>query len=274
VKSVRETLTLPTQWHRPHWRLLCYHGVPAGCTSSFEAQLRCLECLGFAFVTVSEGLLRAREHNLSRHLLSVTFDDVEASTFTQGMPILERFGAKVTLYVTASYAKSRTCHRTTPAQEAMPPEQLREAINMGHEIAAHTLTHAPLKYCSDRRVRQELEVSKELLDEWCRCEIRHFAYPWGQHSRRTRRLIVNSGLYESAATIERGMMGQCIDPYALRRDSIDPGYTPQKMLRLMRLADHWNWVARLLRVFKRPSWRNLEAWKELPRAEIDPLYKQ
>ena len=255
---------LPARWHMPHWRILCYHGVPDGCTDNFNDQLKCMSDLGFHFVSLSEGLKQLNGRALSERMVTLTFDDVEATTFTNAIPILNRLHIQATLYIIADFVRTRSCYRTSGKPPAISIEQVREAIKMGHEVGSHTLTHAPLRYCSRERAQQELVTSKEVLELWCQVKVKHFSYPWGQHSSGTRKLIVETGLYDSAATIERGRMFAAQDPFSLKRDSVCPHLmSPSAMVRIMKLADHWYWVARLMRIFKKRTWRNVERWERL-----------
>jgi peptidoglycan/xylan/chitin deacetylase (PgdA/CDA1 family) len=230
-----------------------------------------LDC-EFRFVSFTEGLGQLRAGGFSRPTATITFDDVEETAFTNALPVLDRFGIQAILYIASDYARTGSCYRTTGKPAAMSVQQIIEAVRMGHEVGGHTITHAPVKYCTEPRVRQELCLSKKLLEEWCRCEIRHFSYPWGQHSRWTRSLLANIGLYESAATIERGMMFGGEAPFAIRRDSICPRLmSPDGMVRTMAMADLWYWLARLKRRMKKRNWRNLESWSQLSDTQLKEI---
>jgi peptidoglycan/xylan/chitin deacetylase (PgdA/CDA1 family) len=269
ISLTTSQLAPPRRWRRPHWRILCYHGVPDGCADNFERQLQSILDIGFRFVTLTEGLRVSQESHFSAPIATVTFDDVEETAFTNALPILNRLGIRAMLYIASDYVRTGVCYRTAGKPRAISPEQILLAAEIGHEVGAHTVTHAPLKYCTEERARQELRLSKDLLQEWFRREIQHFSYPWGQHSQQTRSLIMQSAMFKSAATIERGMMFGGEDPYAIRRDSICPKLmSPACMVRIMARADLWYWAVRLVRPFKRRRWRSLDSWQVLSNAQL------
>ena len=80
-------------------------------------------------------------------------------------------------------------------------------------------------------------LCQQTLKEKLGCVVRHFAYPWGQHDRRTQRVLAEDGRFDSVATIHRGAMEYGHNPLALRRDRADLNKSPRELELLMRLSD-------------------------------------
>ena len=61
----------------------------------------------------------------------------------------------------------------------------------GHEVAAHTRTHAELQTLSDEEVLAEVELDRKALSEICGYDVTGFAYPFGTAAAtdRVRRLL-------------------------------------------------------------------------------------
>lgn len=260
----------PRSWSEPHWRILCYHGIPGNFTRNFRAQLAAFRDMGFSFVDLDSGLNLCRGEGFTKPTMTVTFDDGDLTVYKNALPILQELCIKGFLYLTADYVNRGRTYRDKHPLPAMTWDHLRDWIRMGHGLGSHTLTHAPLRLCSDSRLIQECALSKQVIEKSVQVPIRHLSYPFGQHSMRTHELVMGGGLYDSAATIDRGRMQVGHDPYKLRRDVCDPRRPFESIFRLMQLADRWYW----LRHFRRKPvsyWEMCpeETWETLLQTELD-----
>lgn len=235
---------VPKRWRRPHWRMLCYHAVPAVRVDGLRRQLLAFRAAGFVFVTLEEGL-RGCTAGFAAPTLTLTFDDGDRSLHAHVLPLLEELRICALAYITSDYVRRGWTYRDEPPAPALSPAQLRDWVSAGHGVGSHTATHAPLPLCSDARLHRELRESRDVLEQWVQVPVRHLAYPWGQHSAHTREFLQESGIYRSAATIDRGMMRAGHDPWGLRRDVGTPAMPPAQLIRKMRWADRWYWLRRL-----------------------------
>ncbi len=244
--------------------MLCYHGVSADAVDTFRSQLEVLLQMGFTSVGFDEGFDAIMAGSLSRPIMTVTFDDGYSSVYENALPVLEELGIRAFLYVTADYIRKGVTYRDELPLSAMTWQQVREWLGAGHGVGSHTLTHAPLRLCSDSRLHQECAQSKAILEDNLQVPIRHLSYPWGQHSGRTHRLIEAQNLYDTAATIDRGGMRPGHDRWKLRRDACDPSIPVGAMLRIIRAADRYYW----LRHFRR---KPTGYWERHPEETWDAL---
>jgi peptidoglycan/xylan/chitin deacetylase (PgdA/CDA1 family) len=238
------------RWKKPHWRILCYHGIPFEYGNNFKNQLQTFYKMGFKFVGLDEGLSFLKKAKIFKNpIMTVTFDDGDRTICDIAQPILEELGIKAFLYVTADYIKKGTTYRDDNPLPAMNWEQLHQWAAIGHGIGSHTLTHAPLRQCNYTRLVQECVESKKMLEDNLQVPINNLSYPWGQHSHQTHDFFLKNNLYKSVATIDRGRIFPGYDPFRLRRDVCSPKMPLESMLRIMRLADRFYW----LRHFRKKS---------------------
>lgn len=230
--------------------MLCYHAIPKELVGKFRTQLTTFREMGFRFVSLDEGLSTLTAGTLDSPIMTLTFDDGDRTIYENALTLLNELNIRALLYVTVDYIRKGTTYRSDYVLESMNWQQLREWIDAGHDIGSHTLTHASLRLCDETRLHQECSTSKAFLEDELQIRVRHLSYPWGYYSKRVCRLIAHSGLYDSAATIYRGMMFSGVDPYKLRRDLCDPRTPIDSMIQIMKIADRWFWLKHLHNKFK------------------------
>jgi peptidoglycan/xylan/chitin deacetylase (PgdA/CDA1 family) len=240
----------PTRWSRPHWRILCYHTVPDDLVSAFRAQLVAFGAMGFTFIGLDQGLEICRKERFTRPTMTVTFDDGDLTVYRNALPILEELNIPAFLYLTADYVNKGKNYQSRNPLPIMTWDHAREWVRSGQGVGSHALTHVALRGCSESHLMHECTRSKQILEENLQVPIRHFSYPYGQHSGRTYRLLSEGRLYDSAATIDRGRMRAGHDLYRLRRDVCHPQWPLASVVRTMRLADWCYWLRYVRRYFQ------------------------
>jgi hypothetical protein len=123
-------------------------------------------------------------------------------------------------------------------------------------------------------VEQELVLSKRIIESRAGVAPRHFSFPWGQWSAAVCASAETLGLYETLATIDRGANGAGPAPLLLRRDVVNPIWSPQRMDIMIRWGR--SPFYRLQRRLRRPAgywdghpgeqWGPLEAGAVTPEA--------
>jgi peptidoglycan/xylan/chitin deacetylase (PgdA/CDA1 family) len=94
--------------------------------------------------------------------------------------------------------------------------QAREMADAGVEIGSHTLTHPILTGLSADRLRAEVELSRERIQNALERDVETFCYPNGDYDLRTQREVARAG-YNLAVTTDVGLNNERNDPLALRR---------------------------------------------------------
>jgi peptidoglycan/xylan/chitin deacetylase (PgdA/CDA1 family) len=164
-----------------------------------------------------------------------TFDDAFRSA-ARVFPQLMQRGVPVQIFVCTQYAGDGApltipeLAGDDPAELAtMTWDELRAHLEAGVAIGSHGVSHAHLTRLTDEEVRRELADSKQELEDELGRPCPDFAYPYGEHDQRVRRLVRAAG-YERAYGLREG--GR--DPYALRRVDLYRRHGPVRAL--LRLA--------------------------------------
>jgi hypothetical protein len=157
----------------------------------FERVLAAAVARDLAFVTVTDML-----RGTPRAGIALMFDDWHTKTWVESMPLLDRYGAKVTLFVARYAGMSETARH-----------QLAQLAAAGHDIEAHGVLHlrGPI-VVEERGLRtyldEEVLPSIELLraDGY---EVVSFAYPFGAHTAEMDGAIIDSGAVELVRTLAK-----------------------------------------------------------------------
>ena len=111
----------------------------------------------------------------ARAMVSFTFDDFPDSAADVGVPILDRYDAKATFYVSGSQVGKWSDH-----WQGVAADKIVELHRLGHEIACHTFSHARATDLDAARLAAEIEENRRyLLGLNPSMRIENFAYPYG-----------------------------------------------------------------------------------------------
>ena len=177
----------------------------------FEQLLKLLQKKKIKTLTMTEWL----EYSQSSHLgdqkvVALTFDDGFLDNYTYAFPLLEKYQAKATIFLSPNFA----------AIEKMQPEQLAIMSKSGLvEFGAHTMTHPNLNNISDEQAMQEILASKKWVVEqigYCN----NFAYPFGRFSPKHMDMAKEAGFLSAVSTKKRIQPLSVDNQYCLPRISI------------------------------------------------------
>lgn len=117
-----------------------------------------------------------------------------------------------------------------PLQRPMTWEQIKQLMDLGFEIGAHTISHPILAACTPERREHEILGSKKRIEEKLGIECRHFAFPNGQPSdwnQDVLSIIKNAG-FETCLTTVDGKVTRDDDPLLLKRNPVDYWSDPMR----------------------------------------------
>jgi peptidoglycan/xylan/chitin deacetylase (PgdA/CDA1 family) len=203
--------------------ILLYHSVsdtpssfisPYAVTpATFARHLDVIAESGAATLTVSD--LRsalASGTALPQRPVLVTFDDGYLDTLTTAAPLLAERAMAMTAYVISGAVGG-----VSPGGDPMMSwSQVGELAGSGAEIGGHSHTHPELDTVPAHRVRDEVAVCKDRLEQQTGQQVRSFAYPHGYSSPRTRRVVEQAG-YSSACSVKNALSSPFDPPYAISR---------------------------------------------------------
>jgi peptidoglycan/xylan/chitin deacetylase (PgdA/CDA1 family) len=178
----------------------------------------------------------------------ITLDDGRRGN-RELLPVLERLGVPVTVFLCASIVGSNRRYwfnhtRDGAAlklvadaerlerlraegfqelggeREALSDDEVREMAGPLVDFQSHGLSHPIIPRCDDAKARAEIVGSRQELATRYGFDIFAFAYPNGDYSDRERDLVREAG-YRCALTLDLGFNNGSTDPFRLRRVCID-----------------------------------------------------
>jgi len=175
---------------------------------NFQWQMAYLKDHGFNVIRLDE-LVRAIQagKSLPQKTAVITFDDGYENNYTHAFKILKKYGFPATIFV-ATDKVSTDGHLTW--------KQMKEMIASGIDIGSHTRTEMYLPDASVEQQRQEIRISKNILEKNLGIIVNHFAYPIGGFSEEIKGIVKGAG-YKSACATNRGYDRFNKDVYELNR---------------------------------------------------------
>lgn len=152
---------------------------------NFDEQLRWLKEEGWHFAVMSDLDDPAK---LPIKTVILTFDDGYEDNLQNADPILERYGAKATLYVVEDrfnrdWSTSKKAHHDSGELKREPKlsdAQLEQMIASGRwELGGHTRTHANLVKLDSAEREVEIAQARQSLASRFAVPLQSFAYPFG-----------------------------------------------------------------------------------------------
>ncbi len=151
--------------------------------------------------------------------VSLTFDDGFRNVFRLGLPLLEAASFHAIQFLVAGLiGRSNEWEQRAGevAEPLMDAAEVRDWLQAGQTIGAHSVSHPYLTRIPLAQAREEILASRKMLEDRFSVPVRHFCYPFGDFNPAIKDLVIEAG-YESACTTTAGLITPNSDPYALNR---------------------------------------------------------
>ena len=171
----------------------------------FEAHMVFLRGLGYRGLSMTDLLPHLRGEQ-SGKVFGITFDDGYLNNLTHAAPVLQRLGFSSTCYVvSAMLGQTNSWDRENgvPPSELMSATHLRQWLDAGQEIGAHTRHHVRLPTLEVATCLDEITGCKTELEQLTGATVAHFCYPYGEFTPAHVEQVAQAG-YVSATTTRRG----------------------------------------------------------------------
>lgn len=185
--------------------------------SSFAWQMRMLSLLGYKGLSMRdlEPYMRGEQGG---KVVGITFDDGYQNNLIHALPALIANGFTATCYGVSSLVGGTNVWDSGKVVQKplMTQDDWLAWYGAGMDVGSHTQTHANLKELSDDAARQQIEQSKDDLQQILDAEVRHFCYPYGWFKPEHEHMVRAAG-YATATSTRRGRAQVGDNPYALNR---------------------------------------------------------
>ena len=206
--------------------ILAYHNFTKDEGSSydmniveFEKQMDYLAAHNYSVISLSKLIKGLKGGQLPPKPIVITIDDGFKSTYTLAYPVLKKYNFPATLFLYTNFIEKNSGSLTW--------KEIREMTKNNIEIGSHTLSHYNLlKYKKNEnyetysaRIRKEIFLSKEILENKIQGKVKFFAYPYGAYSSTIKDLAIQTG-YEGIFNANSMNNTLDADPFSLNRQII------------------------------------------------------
>lgn len=216
-------------------------------TGHFDELCRILKENGFETITFTD-LLNYVDYRkaLPEKPVIITSDDGFQDVYTNGFPILKKYGYKMTIFlVTGAIGNTEADRKTNKyfnkrANVIRPMLNWSEIIEMdkyGCEFLSHTVNHIRLGLASDEEFLEELRQSKKDIESHLGKEVLFFAWPYDNYSPSKWPLVADAG-YRGAVRYGNGIEDmRTINLYDIKRVEFNSYIPPVQYVSYLKLDD-------------------------------------
>jgi len=194
--------------------ILAYHKIDAlkelGITcilpGTFEKQMRFLAQNGYQSISpehlvasiTGSGVAQSRQ--LPEKSVLLTFDDGYENFYTHAYPILKKYGYTALIFMLAGYIDNWNLWEAKISRERfkhLSRKQIQKLSDKGFWFGSHGVNHLFLTRQRDSLAKQEIQLSKSILEEILGKPTQFFSYPYGNYDARIARFVREAG-YQAA----------------------------------------------------------------------------
>ena len=194
----RSTFVPVLIYHHVKWLKPGDNAIERGLTilpDQFEAELRLLARSKYHTIDAAQLVAYLQSGRpLPTKPVALTFDDGYIDVFRTAYPELRRWHMTATFFIVPGFLD-------TPRY--MSWSQVLDMARHGMDIEAHSMTHPDLTTVPAARLRLEVTVSRQELEQRLHRSVRVFAYPYGAYNAAVLRAVAAAG-YRAAFTTRQG----------------------------------------------------------------------
>jgi peptidoglycan/xylan/chitin deacetylase (PgdA/CDA1 family) len=199
--------------------------------SRFSNQMFILKKLGYKGLSIKE-LIPYLKGDKKGKVVGITFDDGYKNNLINAAPILLKNNFSATCYIVHNSIGSTNTwdlDKKITQSQLMSETQVKEWINLGMDIGAHTNTHPDLTQLSESRAKQEIYECKSKLEDKFKITVTDFCYPFGKFDKSLCKMVEEAG-YLSATSMLRGRVDDESNVFCLPRIPVNYHTLPHLFL--------------------------------------------
>lgn len=180
-------------------------------TDIFRRQMQHLSKHNYYVASLTEVAQLIREgERIPKNWVVLTFDDGHKDFYSQVYPLLKNEQFKATVFVIVnSLDKGESSLNWLQVQDLSKDNLI--------DFGAHTLTHRMLPLLDLEQAREEIFLSKQILETRLKEAIDSFCYPYGALNDSTKKLVKNAGYQVAVGTAYQRGEFKDNDIYILKR---------------------------------------------------------
>lgn len=182
---------------------------------------------------------------LQRDAVVITFDDGYEDFVYAALPILRKYNAPATLFVSGGLVDPAALGNEKPLVDARHGQALKDPLVA---LGSHAISHAKLTRLSPAEALHEIVGSKKGVQEIFGSDPQFFAYPKGSYSAQLEEMVRDAG-YRGACTAVNRSVKRDDRTMAIPRIQVD-GTTSLPLFVLL-LGPAADWYYALWKVFSR-----------------------
>ena len=197
----------------------------------FGIQMRIINMLGYKGLSMRE-LTPYLEGKKTGKVVGITFDDGYQNNLINAAPILKKYNFTATCYLVSKLIGSSNVwdlDKGITQRPLMTQLEIKEWLNLGLDIGAHTQTHALLEKLSLQESQEETLNCKIDLERMFKVSINDFCYPFGCFNEALVKMVKEAG-YKTATTMSRGRATKLSNKLTLPRMPITHHTLPHLFL--------------------------------------------
>ncbi len=198
-----------------HIPILMYHqidarparGVPLRglivSPTSFAWQMALLKALGYQGLSMAALMPYLRGEKQGK-VCGITFDDGYLNNLELALPVLQQYGFSATCYAVSGQLGGTNVwdqDKDIAPTALMNAQQLRQWVQAGQEVGAHTRSHADLTQLSAAQAHEEISRCKSDLEQATGTSVTQFCYPYGHFSAAHVEQVRQAGFAAATTTV-------------------------------------------------------------------------
>ncbi|HOL23024.1 MAG TPA: polysaccharide deacetylase family protein [bacterium] len=154
--------------------------------------------------------------------LLITFDDGYADNLWYALPVLKQLNIVPIIFLTVNYIGTDIIFSRYSDKEKdrfLNWKEVKEMSEAGVIFGSHSLSHPHLTQLNEKKLIEEVSLSKKIIEEKTGKEVLYFCYPYGDFNEKVIEKVKESGYKSAFVTPPRGKKVKETD-YTLIRTGI------------------------------------------------------
>lgn len=209
---------------------LLYHriGLPA-CKDDnmppeeFDKQMHYLATQGYQTISLDQYFsFLNREMELVPRCIIISFDDGAKNIIDYALPVMKKYNFKATVFLNTAHIGKVLYHCRKKRKFYQKPEDalmdgcskdelltfgylswqdIKSLVKEGMGFGSHGHSHTVLIELPPKKLREELEIPRSVMERETGLPLKYFSYPWGTFNHRVKRYVRAAG-YKLAFAVE------------------------------------------------------------------------